>query len=69
MATVSFDLDNLPPLTEQDKRELDALAAMPDSEIDFSDAPPLTEEQIKNVRFRSFREVVAEIKSREKALV
>jgi len=30
-------------LTEKDKRELAELAARPDSEIDYSDIPPLTE--------------------------
>jgi uncharacterized protein (DUF4415 family) len=35
-------------LTEKQKRELEALAAMPDSSIDFSDIPPLTEKFWKN---------------------
>ncbi|WP_375457191.1 BrnA antitoxin family protein [uncultured Methylobacterium sp.] len=38
-----IDLANLPPLTEAQKAELDALAAMPDEAIDYSDIPPLTE--------------------------
>jgi uncharacterized protein (DUF4415 family) len=38
------DLANLPPLTDAQKTELTALAARPDSEIDYSDAPQLTEE-------------------------
>lgn len=42
------DLDNLPPLTEERKAELEALAEMPDSEIDFSDIPPLDEAFWKN---------------------
>ncbi|MDO9106826.1 MAG: BrnA antitoxin family protein [Methylovulum sp.] len=37
------DLNNLPPLTEERKAELKALAELPDSEIDFSDIPPLDE--------------------------
>lgn len=37
------DLDNLPPLTETQKANLEALAAMPDEAIDYSDIPPLTE--------------------------
>src|SRR3546814_18119711 len=43
---VRFQLDpgNLPPLTEAQKAELDALQAMPDSGIDYSDAPTLTED-------------------------
>ena len=41
--TVSYrvDLQNLPPLTEGQKRELKALADMPDTDIDYSDIPPL----------------------------
>lgn len=41
--TVRFevDLEHLPPLTEQQKAELQALAAQPDSTIDTSDIPPL----------------------------
>ena len=35
-------------LTEKDKRELKKLAALPDSEIDYSDIPPLTEKFWKN---------------------
>ncbi len=40
---VRFQLDpaNLPPLTDAQRAELDALAAMPDSAIDYSDIPPL----------------------------
>lgn len=38
-----IDLDNLPPLTEEQKQRLEALAAMKDEDIDFSDIPPLTE--------------------------
>lgn len=39
-----FDLTNLPPLSAKEKAELEALAARPDSEIDYSDIPPLDEE-------------------------
>lgn len=42
------DLNNLPPLTEERKTEIKALAEMPDSEIDFSDIPPLDEAFWKN---------------------
>lgn len=35
-------------LLEKDKRELRRLAALPDSEIDYSDIPPLTEKFWKN---------------------
>jgi uncharacterized protein (DUF4415 family) len=36
------DLANLPPLTEKQKAELEALAARPDADIDTSEIPPLT---------------------------
>jgi uncharacterized protein (DUF4415 family) len=44
--TVNYeaDLANLPPLTAAQQAELKALAALPDSEIDYSDIPPLTDE-------------------------
>lgn len=44
MSTVRYKQDELPPLTEERKAELKALADMPDSDIDYSDIPPLTEE-------------------------
>lgn len=50
------DLANPPPLTEKQKAELVALAARPDSEIDYSDIPPLTEGFWKNaVRGRFYK--------------
>ena len=41
--TVKFDMDlaALPPLTEAQRQEIEALAAQPDDDIDYSDAPPL----------------------------
>jgi len=39
IVTRTLDLDNLPPLTDEQKARLDAIANMPDSEIDYSDAP------------------------------
>ena len=42
------DLNNPPPLTEKQKAELKALSEMPDSEIDFSDIPPLDDTFWKN---------------------
>ncbi|MDL2210670.1 BrnA antitoxin family protein [Desulfovibrio sp. OttesenSCG-928-O18] len=35
------DLNNPHPLTEKQEAELKALSEMPDSEIDYSDIPPL----------------------------
>jgi len=37
---VRFDLNHLPPLTEAQKARLEALAKLPDAQIDDSDAPP-----------------------------
>jgi uncharacterized protein (DUF4415 family) len=62
---VSYTLDTLPPLTEADRRQLRKIAAMPDSEIDTSDIPELTEEQWKNaVRGRFYRPVKQQITAR-----
>ena len=41
--TVEIDLNNLPSLTVDQQAELDILATRPDSEIDYSDIPPLTD--------------------------
>jgi uncharacterized protein (DUF4415 family) len=43
----SVDLENLSPLTKKQRITLAALNARPDSEIDYSDIPPLTEEFFK----------------------
>ena len=43
-----FDLNNLPPLTEEQKAELKALSEMPDNAIDCSDIPPLDDTFWKN---------------------
>ena len=40
---LTFNSGNLPPLTAQQREELDAIAAMPDEPIDYSDAPMLNE--------------------------
>ncbi len=51
-----IDLANLPLLTEAQKVELSAMASQPDSEIDYSDIPPLTEEFWKDaVRGRFYK--------------
>jgi uncharacterized protein (DUF4415 family) len=61
----SVDLNKLPPLTEVQINEIKKLAAMPDSEIDTSDIPELTEEQWKNaVRGRFYRPVKQQITAR-----
>ena len=48
MSIVRYKQGELPPLTEERKAELKALANMPDSESDYSDIPPVTEEFWKN---------------------
>jgi len=54
--TYEVDLANLPPLTATQEGELEALAARPDSDIDYSDIPPLTEDFWKNaVRGRFYK--------------
>ena len=44
MVSRPLDPADLPPLTAAQRAELRALAAQPDSAIDFSDIPPLSEE-------------------------
>ena len=62
---VSYTLDTLPPMTEERLAKLEALAARPDSEIDFSDIPELTEEQWKTAeRGHFYRPVKRQITAR-----
>jgi uncharacterized protein (DUF4415 family) len=62
---VSYTLETLPPLTETDRANLRALAARPDSEIDFSDVPEMTDEQWKNAeRGHFYRPVKRQITAR-----
>lgn len=42
------NLNNLPPLSKKQKAELKVLVAMPDSDIDFTDIPPLDDVFWKN---------------------
>lgn len=48
MIQYEVDLANPPSLTAAQKAELEALDAMPESEIDYSDIPPLDEAFWKN---------------------
>lgn len=43
MSTVRYSQGELPQISEERKAELKALAERPDSEIDYSDIPPLDE--------------------------
>ena len=38
---LTLDPKNLPPLTEEERAQLEAIAAMPEEQIDYSDAPCL----------------------------
>lgn len=42
------DLNQLPPLTDEQRAELKTLSDIPDSEIDYSDIPPLDDAFWKN---------------------
>jgi len=62
---VSYTRETLPPLTKEGRERLKRLAEMPDSEIDLSDAPELTDEQWKNAeRGRFYRPVKKQITAR-----
>ncbi len=62
---VRHTLETLPPITDEGREELRALAARPDSEIDTSDIPELTPEQWKNaVRGKFYRPVKRQITAR-----
>lgn len=63
--TVSYTLETLPPLTEAQRANLRALAARPDSQIDLSDAPEMTDEEWKNAeRGHFYRPVKRQITAR-----
>jgi uncharacterized protein (DUF4415 family) len=62
---VSYTLESLPPLTEADRINLRALANRPDSEIDLSDIPEITDEQWKTAeRGHLYRPVKRQITAR-----
>jgi uncharacterized protein (DUF4415 family) len=46
----TIDLDNPPPLTEDEKKQIEALRNMRDEDIDYSDIPRLTEDFWKNAK-------------------
>jgi uncharacterized protein (DUF4415 family) len=58
MAMIRYEREPGTPLTEEQKRRLEALKNLPDEDIDYSDIPPITEEQWKTaVRGRLYRPV------------
>jgi uncharacterized protein (DUF4415 family) len=59
---VRYDADNLPPVSAESERLYKLAMAKPDSEIDTSDIPELTEEQFRTaVRGKFYRPVKAQI--------
>lgn len=65
MVRYEIDPDNIPSLTEKQKAELAALSELPDDQIDYSDIPPLTDEQLANAkRGRLYRPVKQQITAR-----
>jgi len=63
--TVSYTMETLPELTEEQIAGLKTLAARPDREIDTSDMPVMTDEQWKNaVRRNLYRPVKRQVTAR-----
>ncbi len=63
---VQFDSETLPPLTDEQVQRLRVLASRPESEIDYSDIPPLdvnTATKVHRGRFYSppQRQITAEV--------
>lgn len=55
------DLTNLPPLAAAQKAELATLAVLPDSQIDHSDIPPLTDEFWKQATRNPFYKPIKQV--------
>ena len=65
MPMVEYTLDTLPELTEERRKELARLDALPADQIDTSDIPELTDEQWASaVRGRFYRPVKQQITAR-----
>lgn len=65
MPTVEYTLDTLPELTEERRKELAKLDALPADQIDTSDIPELTDEQWASaVRGRFYRPIKQQITAR-----
>lgn len=61
MVRKEIDLQNLPPLTDEQRVRLNALAKMPDTEIDYSDIPPLEDAFWKNAVRNPFYKPVKQV--------
>ena len=65
MPMVEYTLDTLPELTEERRKELAKLDALPADQIDTSDIPELTDEQWASaVRGRFYRPMKQQITAR-----
>lgn len=65
MPMVEYTLDTLPELTEERRKELAKLDALPADQIDTSDIPELTDEQWASaVRGRFYRPIKQQITAR-----
>ena len=62
---VSYTLETLPRLTDRQRADLNTLAVRPDSEIDTSDIPEMTDQQWKKAgRGHFYRPVKRQITAR-----
>ena len=62
MPMVEYNLDTLPKLTEERRKELAKLDALPVDQIDTSDIPELTDEEwVGAVRSRFYRPIKQQI--------
>jgi len=61
MVRKEIDLQNLPPMTDEQRVRLDALAKTPDSEIDYSDIPSLGDDFWKNAVRNPFYKPIKQV--------
>jgi len=61
MVRKEIDLQNLPPMTDEQRVRLDALAKTPDSEIDYSDIPSLGDDFWKSAVRNPFYKPIKQV--------
>ena len=62
---VTYQCDDLPPLTAEQAARLATMAARPDDDIDTSDIPELTDDQLaRGTRGRFYRPVKQQVTAR-----
>jgi uncharacterized protein (DUF4415 family) len=62
---VSYTLETLPPLTQEQRRHLAKLAEMPPETIDLTEIPELTDAQLAELRpFAHYRPVKRQVTAR-----